>query len=63
MAPIEFTIELVVNQPPMSGRFLIPDSGQTTCSQLANITKNASYNGQTGNLAHKNEVKHQRNSR
>jgi len=24
------------NQPPTSGRFLIPDSGQAACSQLTN---------------------------
>jgi len=34
MAPIEITTELVFNQPPTSGRFLIPDSGQAACSQL-----------------------------
>ena len=32
----EITTELVVNQPPPSGRFLIPDSGQAACSQLTN---------------------------
>ena len=52
MAPIELTIELVVNQPPTSGRFLIPDSGQAACSQLINSIKIALYNGQTGNLTH-----------
>jgi len=36
MAPIEITTELLFNQPPMSVRFLIPDSGQATCSQLTN---------------------------
>jgi len=39
MAPIEFTIELVFNQPPMSGRFLILDSGQAACSQLTNCVQ------------------------
>ena len=32
----EITTELVFNQPPTSGRFLIPDSGQAECSQLTN---------------------------
>jgi len=36
MAPIEFTTELMFNQPPMSGRFLIPDRGQAACLQLTN---------------------------
>jgi len=36
VAPIEITTELVFYQPPMSGRFLIPDSGQVACSQLTN---------------------------
>jgi len=36
MAPIEITTELVFNQPPMSGCFLILDSGQAVCSQLTN---------------------------
>jgi len=36
VAPIEITTELVFNQPPTSGRFLIPDSGQAACSQLTN---------------------------
>ena len=49
MVPIEYTIELVVNQPPTSGCFLIPDSGQTTFTQLVILQKIASYNGQTGN--------------
>jgi len=31
VAPIEITTELMFNQPPMSGRFLIPDSGQAVC--------------------------------
>jgi len=34
VAPNEITIELVFNQPPTSGCFLIPDSGQVACSQL-----------------------------
>jgi len=34
VAPIEFTTELAFNQPPTSGHFLIPDSGQAMCSQL-----------------------------
>jgi len=34
MAPIVITTELVFNQPPTSGRFLIPDSRQAACSQL-----------------------------
>jgi len=36
VAPIEITIGLMFNQPPTSGRFLIPDSGQAACSQLTN---------------------------
>jgi len=36
VAPIEITAEVVFNQPPTSGRFLIPDSGQAACSQLTN---------------------------
>jgi len=36
VAPIETTTELMFNQPPTSGRFLIPDSGQAACSQLTN---------------------------
>jgi len=36
VAPNEITTELVFNQPPTSGRFLIPDSGQAVCSQLIN---------------------------
>ena len=36
VAPIEITTELMFNQPPTSGRFLIPDSGQAACSQLTN---------------------------
>jgi len=36
MAPIEITTELVFNQPPTSGWFLILDSGQAACSQLTN---------------------------
>jgi len=36
MAPIEITTELMFNQPPTSGCFLIPDSGQATYSQLTN---------------------------
>jgi len=31
VAPIEITTELVFNQPPTTGRFLIPDSGQAAC--------------------------------
>jgi len=46
VAPIEITTELMFNQPPTSGRFLIPDSRQAACSQLTN---SVSYNGQTGN--------------
>jgi len=34
VAPI--TTELVLNQPPTSGRFLIPDRGQAARSQLTN---------------------------
>ena len=30
MAPIEITIALVYKEPPTSGRFLIPDSGQSS---------------------------------
>jgi len=30
---IEITTELMFNQPPTSGRFLFPDSGQAACSQ------------------------------
>jgi len=33
MAPIA---ELMFNQPPTSGHFLIPDSGQAAFSQLTN---------------------------
>jgi len=44
--PWQITIELVFNQPPTSGRFLIPDSGQAACSQLTNFNSTA---GQTGN--------------
>ena len=29
-------LKLLFNQPPTSGRFLIPDSGQAACSQLTN---------------------------
>jgi len=36
VALIEITTELMFNQPPTSIRFLIPDSGQATCSQLTN---------------------------
>jgi len=37
VAPNEITTELVFNQPPTSGHFLIPDSGQAAaCSQLTN---------------------------
>jgi len=36
VAPIDITTELVFNQPPTSGRFLIPDSGR---SQLTNSDK------------------------
>jgi len=36
VAPIEITTKLMFNQPPMSRRFLIPDSGQAVCSQLTN---------------------------
>jgi len=36
VAPIEITTELMFNQPPTSGCFLIPDSGQAACSQLTN---------------------------
>jgi len=32
VAPNEITTELVFNQPPTSGCFLIPDSGQAVCS-------------------------------
>jgi len=39
VAPIEITTELVLNQPPTSGRFLIPDSGQAPCSQLTNCVQ------------------------
>ena len=49
MAPNEITTELVFNQPPTSGRFLIPDSGQAACSQLTNCVQQCFYNGQTGN--------------
>ena len=34
------------NQPPTSGRFLIPDSGQAACSHL---TSSVLLYGQTGN--------------
>jgi len=36
VAPIEITTELMFDQPPTSGRFLFPDSGQAACSQLTN---------------------------
>jgi len=36
VAPNEITIELVFSQPPTSGRFLIPGSGQVACFQLTN---------------------------
>jgi len=36
VAPIEITTELVFNQSPTSGRFLIPNSGQAACSLLTN---------------------------
>ena len=36
VAPNEISTELVFNQPPTSGRFWIPDSGQAACSQLTN---------------------------
>ena len=44
---IEITTELVFNQPPMSGHFLILDSGQAACSQpWPTLYNSASYNGQ-----------------
>ena len=49
VAPNEITTELVFNQPPTSGRFLIPDSGQAVCSQLTNFVQQCLlYYGQKG---------------
>ena len=43
MARIENTIQLLLSQPPTSGRLLIPDSGQATCTCSQLIILNDTY--------------------
>ena len=43
--------ELVFNQPPTSGRFLIPDSDKLRAPNRPTLYDSASYNGQTAHSA------------
>ena len=52
MAPIEITIALVYKEPPTSGRFLIPESGQSAWSRLKISIENGPSHVQTGRHTH-----------
>jgi len=49
VAPNEITTELVFNQPPASGRFLIPDRDKLCAPNWPTLYNSASYNGQKWN--------------